>query len=177
MSKCIYTESEITQSGAQLIICSIALSGLTDKTEEKKFKRSFADSWNAAKQMLDCNVDDENYEEVRVGDVIWTETGGGKHIGFCVVRENDKDGVNKEAVRLCVSSAKTKARSLKNKYVGMDLFASDTPQQWADIVDIVEDNLEEIQGVVCIPTNDALIKVMENLPGSNDFRMFEINKT
>jgi len=176
MSKCVYTESEITQSGAQLIICSIALSGLTDKTEETKFKRSFPESWNAAKQMLNCTVDNE-LNEVRVGDVIWTRTGGGKHIGFCVVRENDKDVANKEAVRLCVSSAKTKARSLKNKYVGMDLFASDTPQQWADIVNIVEDSLEEIQGVVCIPTNDELVSVMENLPGSNDFRMIEINKT
>jgi len=41
MSKCLYTEAEITQSGAQLIICSIALDGLTNKTEKTKFKKSF----------------------------------------------------------------------------------------------------------------------------------------
>ena len=168
MSKCLYTEAEITQSGAQLIICSIALDGLTNKTEKTKFKKSFPDSWNAAKQMLNCNVDGEN-TEVRVGDVIWTRTGGNKHIGYCVVRDTESNPIDKKAIELCINSAKMKARELNTEYVGMDLFASENAQDWADIVDIVESKLEEIQGVVCVPTNDKLLSVMENLPGSNNF--------
>jgi len=168
MSKCLYTEADVTQSGAQLLICSISLDGKTSRQYEKHFKRAFPESWNVADSMLKCDVDNEN-TDVNVGDVIWTRTGGNKHIGFCVVNKEFEDEINKDAVKLCINSAKLKARELNINYVGMDLFASKSPQEWASIVGILESSLEEIQGIVCIPDNDALTAVMENLPGSNNF--------
>lgn len=170
MSKCLYTEAVITQSGAQLIVNAINLDGKPFSENDKEFKRAFPEAWNALDQMLKPQVDDPA-TKVNVGDVIWIMTGGNKHIGFCIVKEHSDDTINKKAVGLCIKSAKNKARELNCEYVGMNLFASDTPNDWASIVGIIEHELEEIQGVVCIPTNDELIKVLETLPGSRNFKM------
>jgi len=179
MTKCFYTESDVTQSASQLLICSISLDGKSEKNQEKHFKRAFPDSWKAAKNLLkygdneEINIYDKDDNKPKLGDVIWTQTGGNKHIGYCIVRNHEEENVNKDAVKLCIISAKNKARELKLEYIGMDLFASNGPEEWADIVDIVEDGVEEIQGVVCIPTNDALVSVMDNLPGPKTFRMIK----
>ena len=175
MSKCIYTESDVTNSASQLIITDVSLDGSVRSFAQQRFKRSFPKAYEAVIQMLkisDHKKDDKTYG-AKVGDVIWTTSGGNKHLGFCIVRESANKPLNTKAVKLCMKSAREKARSLKKEYVGMDLFASDTPEEWASIVGIVEDNLEEIQGVVCIPTNDALVKVLENLPGSNEFKIMK----
>ena len=170
MSKCLYTESDVTQSAGQLLICSADLNGEKTK-EEKNFARCFPNSWNVAKEMLRCQIDDDHDTEVRLGDVIWTRTGGGKHIGFCVVKEDGK--INRSAVSLCINSAKNKARELNIEYVGMGLFGCNTAKDWADIVPIVEFSLEEIQGVVCVPTNRDLLDVLDFLPGSKKFTMIK----
>jgi len=166
MSKCLYTEAEVTQSGAQLLINAISF----DDVKRNKFRHAFPEAWKAMRDMVICKVDDPS-NKVNVGDVIWTQQGGNKHIGFCIIKEHEESDINKKAVGLCMKSARNKARELNCKYVGMDLFASKTPQDWANIVDIVENELQEIQGIVCIPTNDELVKVLENLPGSRNFRM------
>jgi hypothetical protein len=169
MSKCLYTEADVTQSGAQLIICSTSLDGQTSSLREKHFRRAFPAAWEVADKMLSIKVDEA--ESARLGDVIWAQPGGNRHIGFCIVKENDSDVVHKDAVALAMTSAKNKARELNIQYVGMDLFASESGKDWADIVGVVEENLEEIQGVVCIPTNRQLNAVLSNLPGSKDFIM------
>ena len=175
MSKCIYTESDVTDSAAQLILTDVSLDGSVRSFAQQRFKKAFPKAYEALIQMLtlsNSNKDNKNYG-VKVGDVIWTTAGGNKHLGFCVVRESANRPLNTKAVKLCMKSAREKARSLKNEYVGMDLFASDTPEEWSSIVGIIEDNLEEIQGVVCVPTNRDLLDVLDFLPGSKKFTMIK----
>lgn len=176
MSKCLYTESDVTQSGAQLVINAISLDGETKTKLQKKFKHAFPEAWSMMDQMLNAHKLMENDQlKSSVGDVIWADAGGNRHIGFCIVKENANDEVNKKAIELCIKSAKSKARQLNIEYVGMGLFASESPKEWANIVDIVEKNLEEIQGVVCIPTNDDIVEVLSSLPGPRDFKMIKTN--
>jgi hypothetical protein len=177
MSKCLYTEADVTQSGAQLLINAISLDGkiLSDKT--KKFQHAFPEAWKAMRQMLTNTMDLQDVEtDVNVGDVLWLTQGGNKYIGFCIVKKTSEHDINKEAIKATIRSTRNKAKELGIKYVGMDLFASETPQDWAEIVDDVEEALGEIQGVVCIPTNEELVNVMENLPGSKNFKMISIKE-
>ena len=117
--------------------------------------------------MIKANVE-EKYK-ARVGDVIWVSPGGNRTIGFAIVRESSSSPINTKALKAVMKSAHNKAKELQIEYVGMGLFACDTPQEWGNIVNIVEKELGDIQGVVCIPTNDALLKVLDSLPGSKDF--------
>ena len=117
--------------------------------------------------MINAPVDEKL--KPQIGDVIWVNPGGNRHLGFAIVKETEKDVINIKALRLVMKSVHNKAKALNLEYVGMGLFACDTPYEWSNIVDIIEENLKDTQAVVCIPTNDALKKVLESLPGSNDF--------
>ena len=177
MSKCLYTESEVTQSGAQVLITAMTLNGETDK-HSKKFQHAFPGAWEVMGQMRlgdHAEHTDENSENltVNLGDVIWSHQGGNRQIGFCFVKESEKGDINKKAVALCIKSAVNKAKSLGIGYVGMDLMGCKDGKEWADIVDIVENSLGECKGFVCIPTNEELVDVLENLPGPNSFQIFK----
>ena len=171
MNKAIYTESDITQTGAQLILCSVSLDGTIANIAEQKFKRAFPDAYATMLSMLNAPVEDKL--KARLGDVIWVTTSGNRHIGFGIVKKSCTEAINTKALKLIMKSAREKAKALQKEYVGMDLFASDTPQEWAAIVGIIETELKEIQAVVCIPTNDALMKVLEALPGEKTFRAIQ----
>ena len=105
MSKCLYTEAVVTQSGAQLLINAISL----DIEKKNEFGKAFPEAWNVMNDMLKCDVDDPN-ARAHLGDVIWTQQGGNKHIGFCIVKEHEDSNINKKAVGLCMKSARNKAR-------------------------------------------------------------------
>jgi len=168
MKKCLYTESDITQTGAQLILCSVSLDGSIGNVAEQKFKRAFPDAYSSLLSMLRADVDEKF--KANLGDVVWVTTSGNRHIGFGIVRKTCREPINTKALKLVINSTRNKAIALKKEYVGMDLFACDTPHEWAAIVGIIEAELKDIQAVVCIPTNDALVKVLEALPGEKNFR-------
>ncbi len=108
----------------------------------------------------------------KLGDVVWTQTSGNKYIGFCIVKRNKNAPINKKALRLCLYSAANKAKTLNNKYLGMDLFCCKDGKEWSNIVKIIENCLEDIQNIVCIPTNEKLVDVLEQLPG-HQFKKIE----
>ena len=174
MKKCLYTEADITQTGSQIILHGISLDGIPRGRQDRHFKHAFPDAWNVVQSMLNSDIEDED-TDVNVGDVIWANQGGNRHIGFCIVRESSDSEINKIAVSLCMRSAAKKAKELNLEYVGMGLFGSDTSKEWANIVEEIEENLGNIQSVVCIPTNDELTDVLENLPGSHNFTMIKSN--
>lgn len=166
--KIFYTENDITQTASQLIICSVSLDGSIKNISEQKIKRAFPEAFQTVYSMLKSNVDEKI--KPRLGDVIWVTTSGNRHIGFGIVRKTCDDVINTKAIKAIMKCSKNKAISLKKEYIGMDLFGCDTAEEWSAIVGIIEEELKEIQAVVCIPTNEALMKVLESLPGSKDFK-------
>lgn len=166
--KCLYTESDITYTAAQIMVCAVSLDGKVGNVQQQKFKRAFPDAYNAMLSMINANVEEKF--RAKLGDVIWVQTSGNKHIGFCIVKEKIDDIVHSKALRLCLKSIVKKAKALNHDYIGMDLFACDTPEEWGSIVNIIEKELKDIQAVVCIPTNDALVRVLDSLPGPKTFR-------
>jgi hypothetical protein len=165
--KIYYTENDITNTAAQLMMCSVCLDGSISNIQDQRFKRAFPDAYYAMLSMIKSNVE----EKLRphIGDVIWVNPGGNRTIGFSIVRESSSSSINIKALRAVIKSAHNKAKEMGIQYVGMGLFACDTPQEWGSIVTIIEKELGDVQGVVCIPTNDALLKVLDSLPGSKDF--------
>ena len=162
--KCLYTEAELTMTGAQIIACAIDENGIPVSDNEKKIARNFPQAYGVVEQMFNSNMD----EPPRLGDVIWSTQGGNKHIGFCVVkRDND---VSEQAVGSCMKSCQRKAKELQHEYIGMDLFGSNNSDDWNHIVDTIEDNLVA-QAVVCIDTNEKLNEVLSNLKGGSKFKV------
>lgn len=165
--KAYYTENDITNTASQLMICSINLDGSVVNIQDQRFKRAFPEAYNAMISMLKAPVDEKL--KPRLGDVIWVKIGGNRTLGFAIVKESSNSSINMKAIRVAMKSAHNKAKELELEYVGMGLFASDTPSEWASVVDVIEESLKDTQAVVCIPTTDALIKVLDALPGSKDF--------
>ena len=165
--KSYYTENDITNTASQLMMCSVCLDGSISNIQDQRFKNAFPDAYTTMLSMVKADVE-EKYK-ARLGDVIWVRPGGNKTIGFAIVRETSTSPINTKAIRAVMKSAHNKAKELKIKYVGMGLFACDTPNEWASIVDIIEESLKDTQAVVCIPTNDALLKVLDSLPGTKNF--------
>ena len=165
--KSYYTENDITNTAAQLMVCSITLDGSITNIQDQRFKRAFPDAYNTMLSMLKAPVDAKL--KPKLGDVIWVRQGGNRTLGFAIVKESSDSPINMKAVRAVMKSTHNKAKELNINYVGMGLFACDTAQEWASIVDVLEESLKDTQSVVCIPTNDALLKVLDALPGSKNF--------
>lgn len=168
--KCIYTEAEVTMSGAQLLACAINEDGQPIGKSERKFIKIFPEAYGVVKKMMMSDAADPP----RLGDVIWATQGGNKHIGFCIVRKGgDEEKLHSLAVKACMKSIGNKAKELNHKYVGMDLFGSDNSSEWNDVVEDIEETLTDTQPVICIDTNEKLVDVLSHLPGGSNFKAWQ----
>ena len=169
--KIIYTEADVTSSGAQLLICPASLDNLYSTTHERRFRRAFPEAAKVVGQMLtESNIVTKDMLP-HISDVIWVETPGNKHLGFCLIRETRDDDINMNALKVALKSVNQKAIDLEQPVIGMDLFACETPKDWIEIVDVVEKSLPSVQAFVCmwsdIPgeANKLLNEVIDSLPG------------
>lgn len=161
--KCFYTENEITETGSQIIVCDISDDGVATTPQQLAFKKAFPDAFQTFTHFFNS----EKFDIVpRLGDVVWVHTSGNKHIGFCVIRKGGVLMIN--ALTAALKSIKNKADSLNLEYVGMGKFGFEKGIEWSNIVDHIENSLDNIQPIICIPTNEELIDVIDNLPGSKD---------
>lgn len=168
--KCIYTEAELTITGAQILACAIDENGIPVSDNEIKVAKFFPDAYKAVEQIFNSNMD----SPPSLGDVIWSTQGGNKHIGFCVVKRGNE--ISEKAVAACMKSCNSKASELQHKYIGMDLFGSNNSKDWNLVVDSIEENLPSTQAIVCIHTNDKLVEVMSNLKGGSKFKVILENE-
>ena len=176
MMKCIYTESDVTKSACQLLISPLSLDALYATTMERGFQRCFPEAMKVARQMLTKSTVVTEDMLPHMSDVIWVDTPGGRTTGFCIVRETRGDDINKTALRAGMKSVNRKATELEQPVIGLDLFGCETAMDWAEIVDIIEEELNEVQVVICIPTNKLLNEVIDILPGDEEIKVLSLSR-
>ncbi len=174
--KCIYTESDITKSACQLLVSPISLDALYTTSMEREFQRCFPEATKVARQMLTKSTVVTEDMLPHMSDVIWVDTPGGRTTGFCIVRETRDDHINKKALRAGMKSVNRKAGELGQPVIGLDLFGCETAEDWAEIVDLIEEELNDVQVVVCIPTNKLLNEVIDILPGDEEIKVLSLSR-
>lgn len=176
MAECLYTESLIESSGAQLIVYAAERNREELSSHETNIKRVQPDAWTAFNDLMEtarAKETDLSPEELpRVGDVIWVQTGGNKTIGFCLVRESLNTAINKKAIKPIFKSIANKAKELGINYCGMDTFSCTSGKEWSEISEEIEEYSADVTPIVCVPTNELLEDVLTSLPGKQ-FKMIK----
>lgn len=165
--KILYTLGNFVYSGHQVLIYTI-----NAKNESVEEYQQFADKCFAASLIPRNNMFKElNIDPVEppaISDVIWTHTSGNQYIG-CGIWNDTPDGpIDFDALRLIIASARKKAEELDQLVISMPLITRDHDLDlWNFIYPIIEKEFEgvDIQIVVHIPTEEELLKVLDNMGG------------
>jgi hypothetical protein len=170
--KCIYTESLIIDSGAQIILCPTNAENVMDK-EQELFQHCFPEAKKSLENMFTAS--DHGEEQPRLGDVIWFQPSQNRYIGFCIVRNTPMDEISLPALEVCCKSVNKKCIEFQQVCVGMGQFDCNG-DDWSKIVDTIEDTLEP-QLVVCLPKNEILMDFVNKLPRQDELKTmsFDIN--
>lgn len=171
MTKCMYLESDVTKSGAPIIVTCLSRDMKWEGLEQKKFAHTFSASYRSIIMMMDeafnpgKDGDMTPDNRPKLGDVIWLRTGGGRVVGFGIVKERHDDPIHTKALKAVFKNYNKKAKDMKIPMIGMDVYGCESGKDWASVVGIIEDKLTDCQAVVCVPTNEKLIDVLDELPG------------
>lgn len=169
MTKCLYTESDVTKTGGTIVVTGISMDMNWQGLEQKKFAHTFGGAYKSIQMMVDPKFSpgEDFKEESRpaLGDVIWLRTGGNQMIGFGIVKKRGEDPIHTEALKTVFKNYNAKAKEMKTPLIGMDVYGSDSGEDWASIHEIIEEELTDCQAVVCVPTNELLLDVLDHLPG------------
>ncbi|MGI9568523.1 MAG: hypothetical protein ACR2PH_02005, partial [Desulfobulbia bacterium] len=144
-------------------------------SEQKKMAQAFSAAYASIRMMCDTNNANKELKDTpkpALGDVIWLRTGGGKMVGFALAKERHGDPINTKALKTILQCANRKAKEMKMPFVGFETFGCETGTEWASIVGIIEDELTDCMAVCCVPTNERLLDVIDNLPGSKKIHAF-----
>ena len=174
--KILYTLGNYINSGNQVLCYTINNKNEPVEDFQVETEECFAASMQPKKAMFGdmSHLEGMNAEPPIVGDVIWTHTSGNQYIASGIWQETPDGPIDFDAIRYIMRSVIHKAQELDQLVVSMPLLTRDHDLDlWNFIYPIIEEEFRgiDIQVIVHIPSEDELIKLLENIGGDfNELR-------
>lgn len=167
----LYTQGTLSEAGHMIIVRAIGLNNTTLTAEDEDFNNRFPEVKNIIDKVFETAQTVEEFDEAKLGDIIWVETSGGKVIANCIVFDKNDD-LNYSAAKRAFEAVHNRATLIGQEVISTNLFAgvpigkeskSYAHMRWQNIKNMLELIFEDKQVVVFIPNQQDLIEILDTL--------------
>lgn len=171
--KLLYTQGTLSEAGHMIVMRAIGLNNTALTAEDADFNRRFPEVKNIIDKVFDTAKTMKEFDEAKLGDIIWVETSGGKVIANCIVFDQNDD-LNYAAAKRAFEAVNARATKVGQDVISTNLFAgvpigreskSYAHMRWQNIKNMLELIFEDKQVVIFIPDDQDLVEILDTLGG------------